>query len=232
MMILSFPLLVSAQSHNANAYTVSVHELSVPRKALDAFNKGIRRLAASDPNGSIPEFQRAIEEFPGYYEAYDKMGIAELELKRDKDAELAFRKSIDLSDGNYAEPQFALGVILGGDYQRYAEAQTVIQAGLAVDPSSAAGYYSMGWLLYLTNRYAEAERNALMAAVYAPKAPVIRVLLAEIHIRQGNRSALAEDVDAYLKLDPNGPFSGEAKAIQAGAQLFVSRESPLPKLNP
>lgn len=217
------PLLLQLQK-SENAYVVSVHESSVPEKALRDFNEGIRRLAAQDLAGSIRAFERAIKKFPDYYEAYDKVGVAEVELQRDAEAELAFRKSIELSGGKYAEPHFALGVILCDTRKRYAEAESVILEGLEVDPGSVVGHFALGWVLYTTNRLAEAENSAREALQHAPDSPVIRVLLAEIHLRQRNEPALLEDVDAYLRLEPDGPFSAKARAVQADARSLLSQQ--------
>ena len=83
-----FPSVGSAQSKTGDrspldytAAVVSVHELSIPGKARDAYNKGIRRLNVKDWAGSVPEFQRAIKSFPGFYEAYDMQGVAQLAMQ-------------------------------------------------------------------------------------------------------------------------------------------------------
>src|SRR5690242_9912030 len=55
---------------------VSVRELSMPQKARDAMNKGMNLLyQKSDYPGSIKQFQRAIQAYPNYYEAYAHMGV-------------------------------------------------------------------------------------------------------------------------------------------------------------
>ena len=40
--------------------------------------KGMMLLYANDYRGSITQFQRAIKEYPGYYEAYAEMGVADM----------------------------------------------------------------------------------------------------------------------------------------------------------
>jgi hypothetical protein len=49
----------------------------------------------------------AANAFPNYYEAYYSIGVADLKLGRDTEAQQAFQKSIELSEGRYAPPQFA-----------------------------------------------------------------------------------------------------------------------------
>src|SRR5580693_890809 len=74
---------------NPTSGVTSVHELQIPEKARAACNEGTRRLAAKDSARSIPDFQKAIRAFPGYYEAYAKLGDAELDLEQWSNAESA-----------------------------------------------------------------------------------------------------------------------------------------------
>src|SRR6202163_2976444 len=76
---LCMPLLSRAQPPESR-HVVSVRELSIPPKALRAYQKGVERLAKDDPAGSLPHFQRAVAEFATYYEAYFEIGAAELKL--------------------------------------------------------------------------------------------------------------------------------------------------------
>ncbi len=73
---------------------VSERELTLPRKAHNAYRKGMHKLYEDkNPLASLSQFQSAIEEFPGYYEAYQQMGLARLYLGQQEEAEAAFRTS-------------------------------------------------------------------------------------------------------------------------------------------
>src|ERR1700739_1761808 len=82
--------------------TVSVRELQIPDKARSAFRRGVERLAIGDANGSLQHFRRAIQEFPGFYEAYYNKGVAETQLHQAEEALQSFPKAIDLSGGHWA----------------------------------------------------------------------------------------------------------------------------------
>ena len=118
--LLLLPLLGSAQPAPQtktppppdSASQVSAHELQIPPKARKAFNKGTELLAAKESSASIPEFQRAIKIFPEFYEAYYKIGLADLNLQRYPEARTAFETSLELSKGRYPPSQFGLGVAL------------------------------------------------------------------------------------------------------------------------
>jgi tetratricopeptide (TPR) repeat protein len=217
----SAPLLLQLRRNvslaGGSAAMVSVRELSIPEKARKAFHKGIQHLAARDSAGSVPEFRRAIAAFPDYYEAYYKLGIAELDLQQANDAETAFRKSIELSEGRYAPPHSGLSLMLCIE-KRLGEAESLARAGVELDPTDATGHFALASVLYTTSRLPEAERCARQALVSKPDFAEAYLLLAEIHLRQSNASAVVEDLDAYLKLDPDSPGSVRARSVREDAQ--------------
>jgi len=213
---LFLPLLSSAQSPESRS-VISVRELSIPPKAFHAFQKGVERLAKDDAAGSLPHFQRAIAEFATYYEAYFEIGVADLKLWRTADTEQALRKSIELSGGRYAEPLFALGAVLTYE-QKFNEGERVIREALDLDPTSWAGHYCLGWVLFSLNRMEEAEKSIQEALRWKSDSAEAHLLLADIHNREKNYSAVLKDLGEYLKLDPDSPTSVKATALRDKAQ--------------
>lgn len=212
----SVPLPSSAQSQQPGN-VVSVRELLIPPKALRAFEQGIELLAKNDPAGSLRHFQTAVAEYAGYYEAYDRIGAADLKLWRITEAEQAFRKSIEVSGGQYAHSLFALGAIL--DTQKnFAEAMTVIRKGLDLEPDSWTGEYYQGLAQFGLDRLEEAEESVREALRIKTDFPEAHLLLADIHSREEDYGSLVNDLNEYLKLAPNGPASERAKALRESAQ--------------
>jgi len=216
---LCIPLLSRAQSPQTRT-VVSVRELSIPPKAHRAFQKGIERLARDDAAGSLPHFPRAVAEFATYYEAYFEIGTADLRLSRNADAELALRKSIELSGGQYAEPLFALGAVLEKD-DRFSESESVIRDALNLDPTSWAGHYCLGWALFSLNRFQEAEKSVREALRWKSDSPEAYLLLGEIHQHQHEYAALLKDLDEYLKLAPNSPSDAKVRALRENAERAI-----------
>jgi tetratricopeptide (TPR) repeat protein len=194
--------------------------MSIPPKAHQAFQKGIERLARDDAAGSLPHFQRAIAEFANYYEAYFEIGAADLKLSRNADAELALRKSIELSGGQYAEPLFALGAVLEKD-GKLSESEGIIRKALDLDPTPWAGHYCLGWALFSLNRLQEAEKSVGEALRRKPDSPEAHLLLADIHHRQHDYPALLKDLDAYLKLQPDSPINAKVRALRDKAERVI-----------
>jgi tetratricopeptide (TPR) repeat protein len=230
--IFALPLLCFAQTEpqtsaaplpRNTSSAISARELRIPAKARESFNRGTKLLAEKNSAASIPEFQRAIKAFPDFYEAYYKIGIAELNLQHQRDAQAAFEKSIELSQGRYPPPHFGLGVALCLQ-QQFPDAEGAIRGGLDLDPADAEGYFTLAWVLFNAARVPDAEKNARQAILLSANFAAAYLLLAQIHLRQGDTSALVSDLDAYIKLDPNDPLSTEAIAVRTQAQQLLAKQ--------
>jgi tetratricopeptide (TPR) repeat protein len=197
--------------------TVSVRELKIPAKAYQAFGKGLERLEKKDPAGSLTHFAQAAAAFPSYYEAYYQIGLANMELGRKEEAAHALQTAIDLSGGHYAPAQFALGVLF---CQRgeFAEAERTIRKGLELSGASWMGHYYLAFAVYSQNRLEEAEKSAREAILRKPDSPLSHLLLAEIYRRKHDYRSLLEELHTYLKLEPHGPMSDQARQMSEAAQ--------------
>jgi tetratricopeptide (TPR) repeat protein len=206
---------------------VSVRELSIPPKAQHAFEEGVKCLAKGDAAESLQHFQRAVAEYAGYYEAYDRIGAAQLKLWRIPEAEQAFRKSIEVSGGQYAHPLLALGAILD-DRDQYAEAESVTRKGLDLSPGSWSGHYYLALALFGLNRLAEAEESVRAALHWKGEFPQAHLLLADIHSREEDYPSLVSDLNEYLKFSPDGPASARVKALRESVEgkIYGSQSNP------
>jgi len=203
-------------------YAVSVRELRIPVKARNAFEKGLERLAKNDAVGSRTQFLRATATFPDYYEAYYHMGVADLKLGREEEAAQAFQRAIDLSGGHYAWAQFAVGLLLCRRGE-YAEANTIIREGLEVDGRSATGHLFLSVALFHLNRLEEAEKSAREALLRKPGFALAYLMLADVHGRRGEYGMQLHDLDAYLRLEPDGPPSKRVREVREVLRRIVFR---------
>ena len=209
-----------AQSEQSD-YAVSVRQLRIPSKALRAYDQGMERLAKKDAPGSLQHFQRAIAEYADYYEAYDRIGFAYLQLWRVPEAEQAFRKSIELSGEQVAHPLLALGAILN-DRQKFAEAESVTRKGLELEPDSWRGHYYLGLALFGLNRLVEAEESVRETLRLKSDFPQAYLLLADVHSHEEDYLSLLRDLDEYLKLVPDGPASAKVNVLREFAKARMS----------
>jgi hypothetical protein len=202
--------------------SISAHQLSVPHKAHDEFEKGMTLIyLKADYRGAIAQFQLAIRDFPTYYEAYAEEGSAYFQLEDLGHAEEALQKSIDLSSGQYADSMFTLATVLT-DTKRYAEAETVSRRGISVDASSWRGPFELARALTALKQTDEAEKSAQKSRDLMPDNPPVYLLLANIHIQRKDYPALIRDLDDYLRLAPIGPEADQARKTRERVQALLN----------
>jgi Flp pilus assembly protein TadD len=195
--------------------TISAHQLSVPRKARDEYEKGIDLLyRKSDYLGAITQFDHAIKDYPTYYEAYADMGDAYQQLHEADQAEAAFRKSVDLSSSRYPVALVMLAELLN-DANRFEEAATFARKAVDVDPSSWNGPFELARALSGLKQTDEAEKSAIQARDLNPQNAPVYLMLANIHIEKQDLPALLKDLDTFLKLSPSGPNADQVRKLQA-----------------
>ncbi len=211
---------------------VSAHELTLPRKAREAMRKGTERLYdKQDLKGSLVHFQRAVTEAPSYYEAYLQMGMAYMRLGQTAEAEQALRKSIEVSDGRYSEAYFTLAQLFSNN-DRFTDAEPLARRGIELDANSWKGHYEMARALMGLNRLDDAEKSAREARTHKPDFSPLYLVLANIHIRKRDYPALLQDLDSYLKLEPNGPMSDKARQMRESVQRALANAQSAPSAAP
>lgn len=218
----------AASSVTHGSATVSARELSIPRKAHEAMEKGLALLyRKSDYQGSVKQFERAIQEYPNYYEAYTQMGVAYLDLGNAAKSEEALRKSLDLSQEHYVDAFFWLATLLSNG-ERFADAEVLARKGVELDPNSWQANSELARALFGLNRPAEAEKSALAAVKIRSDSPRLYLILANIHMQLQNDPALLDDLNNYLKLAPAGPFADQVRQQQKQVQQELGNAQGAP----
>ncbi|MGA2481888.1 MAG: tetratricopeptide repeat protein [Candidatus Acidiferrales bacterium] len=206
------------------ANPISAHQLSVPSSARGAFEKGVRLVTEkSDYRGAVAEFQRAITQYPSYYEAYTAKGMAQYVLGDPTSAEASYRKAIELSLEKYPEAMLRLATMLN-DASRFAEAEPPLRKTLALSDSSWRAYFELTRALIGQKRLAEAIDSAAKARDLKPDNPQTYILLYNLHIQANKYDLAVSDADGYLKLVPSGPASDRMRRMRDQVQRAQASE--------
>ena len=189
----------------AGGASVSAHELSMPEaaRALVVSGKG-KMYIDKNPQGGLIDFQQALSKAPGYYEAYSEIAMAYLTLGQPEEAIKSFRKAVAVSGDKYGDAEVGLGTLLieKGDTDA---GEKALKRGVELNSSSWRGFYELGKLEFARDHLDAALKSAQSANSLAPGVAIIYRLLANIHLRQKNYRELLNDLDAYIRLDPNSP---------------------------
>jgi Tfp pilus assembly protein PilF len=212
--------------------TISKRELSIPHNAHDAMQKGLTLLnGKSDYQGSVKQFQRAVQEYPDYYEAYTEMGVAYIRLGDAANAEAPLRKAVELSEQHYGEALYWLALLLSNN-EKFAEAEPLARKAVELDANSWQANSELARALDGLGRASEAETSALEAIKLRPDNANLHLLLANIHGELGNEPALLEDLNTYLKLAPKGQFADQARKQRDEVQQDLQNAHASPTATP
>jgi Flp pilus assembly protein TadD len=194
--------------------TVSARELSIPRRAREAMARGLTLLnEKSDYKGSLAQFQRAVREYPQYYEAYLQMGLAYMRLGDAARFEETLRTSVDLSQRQYPEALVRLASFYSTE-KRFADAEPLARDAVKLEPDSCEANQELARALHGLDRSAEAEASALEAARIEPDNPPTYLILANIHLKLRKFPDLIRDLDNFLQLAPNAPEADQARRMR------------------
>ena len=210
--------------------SVSARDLTIPKKAAEAYNKGMEQLVRkSSPEGSLRHFDKAVVELDSYYEALHMRAVAYFQMGRLEDAARDFRASIEKSSRRYAEPYFGLAA-MDTQGQKYAEAAELARQGLALDADSWRGHFELARAQMGLNKLDDAAVSIGHARQRKPDYADVHLVSANISMRRQDAPALLRDLDEYLKLQPTGPMADQARKMRDSirSRLAAQAQSTAP----
>ena len=200
---------------------VSEHQLSIPQKARELFEKGVQLVVEkSDYRGAVALFARAIAKYPSYYEAYAAMGLAQNKMGDAAAAEAALRKSMEVSAEKYPPAMIDLAAMFNGR-KRFSEAEPLLRKVIVLDASSWRGQFELAIALSGLQRFEEAVTSATAARDLKPENAQVYLLLYNLHIRTNDFRAALEDTESYLKLTPDGAAADRVRRMQEQVQKAI-----------
>lgn len=228
MLYLREPVRLGEKPPEGTAASVSARELALPPRAADTLGKAKAELfVRNNPAGSLKHFQKLAKEAPEFYEADFYLGLAFTELSRAGEAEAALRKAIAGSGETHAPSYVSLASLLTGQ-ERFADAAPLARKGAELDPDAWQGHFELARALNGMGQAEDALKSALAANEKKGDLPDLQLLLANIHIRRGDRRGLLAALDGYLKLQPEGPVSDQVRATRNQLVADIRRAYGLP----
>jgi len=217
--------LLREAAGSTSTSTVGTVDANVPPAAQKEFDKGTAALAEGGKDKitfAARCFEKAVSIYPQFVEARLKLGTAYMDLEQCEKAEKALLTTVE-EDPKAFNALFALSEIYLRQ-NKIAEAEKVLVQGLAIQDQSYLGHLNLARVYW---EKARATKDLMQAKPALEKSydEVKRALslnrdLAGAHLLKGNlllrvsRTADAvTEFNAYLRLEPNGPFAAETRAL-------------------
>ena len=191
-----------------------------PKKTVKEFKKGVDAEKDGKADEAIGHYQKAINYSPDFYPAHNNLGSAFLARQQFAEAQTQFEVAIKVNQ-NDPEAHFNLANVMLLT-KHYDQATLEIEQGLKRQPNSAFGLFLRGTLYSHTGRPELAERSLLSALDLDPKMSQAYLQLVNLYLQQRRTPEAINELEAYLKNFPEGPFSPKARDLLKRLQGNVS----------
>ena len=204
---------------------VSLAEASqqIPKDARKAFDDGLKRKGDKQIDKALENFTRAINSYPGYFQAFAERG--EIYIMKNQIAEAIedFTRSLKL-DEDWGPALRGLGYC-HLEQQKFAEAIQFLERAIQVDPSTADTHLYLGIAALAIDRRDEA-RLALQEAlkIDARAAVTAHIYLADLHAREERYKDAANELRIFLDARPDAPNAARLKAKEAEMRARAKKQ--------
>ncbi len=203
------PLL---QPNAQGVETVSVRQLTIPRKAREAMNAAMDAWQKGEWNKMRQQAARAVALHPDYGAALALLGFLDLQDGNPEQACPELKAAINF------DPNSALAYVsLGSAYNSMKQYEAALEA-LSVFPSVSADNWQVHYELarsYIGLRKYESGLREVNTSLHLSRSDPGVLHLAKAHVLLGmrrNAEAIPE-LEEILRTQPNGPYTAEAQHL-------------------
>lgn len=175
----------------------------ITKEAEKRYRKGIELLAEKKDAGLI-ELEEAIKLFPNYFYALNRLGKEYVQRREFRKSLEYLIRAIDINQKSYSS-YYALGYAC---YQlnEIPEAIEAARAATILKPGEVNAHLLYGTILRINGNYELSEKSLLQAQKLSKK-PVSQIhwQLALLYNKANRNKEAAEQLEIYLRLEPNTP---------------------------
>lgn len=186
---------------SSNLVTGVYFAQEIPEEAKKHFDEGVLAFENKNVETGVESLMAAIEAFPKYFEANQRLGVEMMKLKRFEEAARLFIRAAEVnpkSTSSFYNMGMALHSI-GKEYNR--AALVALEKAKVLSPQAYLIELQMGRIYRSEGEFKEAEAHLLRAKELAePRDPVIHIELAQLYGNDLKQYAKAADeLELYMK---------------------------------
>lgn len=176
-----------------------------------------------DPEAAIGELKQAVKADPWFGPGYILLGLANMQLERWSDAQVAFSEAGKVEPGN-AQAYLGQGSAFNEQHD-YVSARKALEQSLKLNPDSAEAHYELARTLVSQEKWDAAQPHAQRALELNPDYPGPHALMADIYLEQQDLASARHEYQEYLRLDPEGNLAAAAKQTIAEIDKVLAQGS-------
>ncbi len=186
----------------------------IPKDAKKAYDQGLKLAKNNKPEDASKKFQQALEIFPDYLHAMNKLGEQMAILNKPAEAQAHFERAIAINS-KFALAHINLGMLMLNQ-KRFDEAIAEFETGNGNDDGYPMGHLNLGLALMMKPEpdLDRAEREFLRTLEIGKRDFVhVRKYLFNLNIRRQKMDKAAEQLEAYLREAPNAPDETDVRLM-------------------
>lgn len=201
---------------------------SLPKEAVDQYQKALESVQAGDRARAIEQLRAALSYYPEFALARNELGVQYLKLGDLDKAIEAFRRALTIRP-NDATIRLNFGVALL-EKKNFAESEAQLRQAIASNDGLATAHLYLGIVLVKLRQYDDAQKELERADSLARDSmSLAHYYLGGILWRKKQYKLAADELETYLKLVPN---ARDADNLRTTIRELRSREPAAPFENP
>jgi Tfp pilus assembly protein PilF len=207
----------SAQSRPG---TLNASLASVPKPALELYNKALDALRNNEQAKAIELLKEAVASYHDFPVALTELGLLYMKLKQPAKAAEVLRDALKLSPDDY--PTLFTYAVALHDSQQFSEAETQFRKAAQKNATAPLPHYYLGLILIRRREFEEAEKELKTAVeVGGDEVPYAHKYLGGLYWNRHAYKQAADELETYLKLVPN---TEEAPRLRATVKELRSKK--------
>src|SRR5712692_1959299 len=202
-----------AKRPKAGVIRAGENEQRIPKEARKAFNEGLKFKGYDEPLKALESFNRAVELFPEYYQAFSERGDVNVSQRKLEEAAADFDRALKIN-AHYGP------ALRGSGYcklekKEFANAIELFEKSIFADPDNANTSLLLGIANLELDRREEAKQALLKALTFNPPAIRAHIYLANLYAKEHLYQQAADELHKYLEAEPMAPDRSNLKLIES-----------------
>lgn len=174
---------------------------SVPKPAVELYEKGVEAAAHGETDKAIDDLRRAVALYPNFGLALNELGVQYLRKGDLEKAAEALVKVLEISPGA-PEPSLNYGIVLL-QQKKFAEAEKQLRDAVPKNDHVYSAHLYFGITLIYVKNYTDAETELRKAiTIGGVKASQAHYYLGGLYWQTGKHQQAADELETFLKLEP------------------------------
>jgi Tfp pilus assembly protein PilF len=200
--------------------TLNASLASVPKPALDLYNKALDAAHNNEAAKAVELLKAAVAAYHNFPLALTEMGMLYLKLKEPAKAAESLREAVKLSPDDY--PTLFTYAVALNDSQQFSEAEAQFRKAAQKNATAPLPHYYLGVILIRRREFDQAEKELKTAVeVGGDQVPYAHKYLGGLYWNRHAYGQAADELETYLKLMPN---TEEASRLRATIKELRSKK--------